>query len=125
MADFGGIDYAPELFTLQAQVESIDTDVTRINVAAASIKTSLEEIQANTAIIEERVTLIADSINVFKTLGTDCNKGIRVYSTESKLSRALTMMSLRDMEQLEDYKNKLNSESYTDNTDLITLIYGA
>jgi hypothetical protein len=118
MANFGGIDYAPELFTLQDQVE-------RLDAAAESIKTSLIDIQANTAIIEERVTLIADSINVFKTLGSDCNEGIRVYSTENKLTRALTMVSLKDSNELEDYTGKLNSESYTDYGDLISLVYGS
>lgn len=124
MVDFGTIDYAPELFAIQDEIESIDTDTQRINVAVNSIKNSFAEVQANTAVIEARVTLIRESIAVFEYLGTSCSRGINITRTDDHISRALTLMSMRDTNQLEAYREKLDDPDYTDYEDLITTIYG-
>jgi hypothetical protein len=124
MADFGTIDYAPELFAIQDEIESIDVDTQRINAAVNSIKNSFAQVQGNTAIIEARVTLIRESIGVFEYLGTSCSRGINIVRTDDDISRALTLMSMRDTNQLEPYRAKLDDPNYTDYEDLITTIYG-
>jgi prefoldin subunit 5 len=124
MTDFGGVDYTPELFAIQDEIESIDVDTKRINAAVASIRTSLQQVQANTDVIEARVTLIRNSIAVFEDLGTNCNKGIKLVRNDDRLSRALTMMSLKDSNQLEEYRAKLDDPGYTAYNDLITTIFG-
>lgn len=118
MADFGGVDYAPELFAIQDSIESIDTDMTRILNAATAIQSDMN-------VIESKLTLTSASIGVFEELGTSCNQGIKLVRRDDRMSRALSLMSFKDSGQLEDFIAKLDDPDYTDYDDLMTEIFGS
>lgn len=129
-------DYVQEVYRSRVAVGEIDDEreLQRVDLLTSqnhiynmylywnTIATYLRAIQEDFDVIEARMDLIEDSITVFKTLGTNCNLGIYGTNGRDDVSRALTMMSLRDNQQYEQYKEYLDDPNYTDDQDFFSVI---